>query len=167
MGSSSLFSSLARRSEGKVALITEGFSGIGECTAKLFSQHGVKFMIADIQDERHSVCKDIGTGSASYIHCDVTDESQIQNAIDATVANYGKLDIMFKNVGIIDKPKPRILDKDQSYFEQVLKVNVTRTFLGIKHATRVMIPACQGSIISAYNISSITALCKMVLILEG
>ncbi|KAI3909024.1 hypothetical protein MKW92_023715 [Papaver armeniacum] len=158
MGSSSLLSSLARRLEGKVALITGGASGIGECTAKLFSQHGAKVMIADIQDELgHSVCKDIGPGSASYIHCDVTDENQIQKAIDTTVANYGKLDIMFNNAGIIDKPKPRILDNDLSDFEQVLKVNVTGTFLGIKHAARVMIPARQGSIISTCSISSITA----------
>ncbi|KAI3858625.1 hypothetical protein MKX03_035134 [Papaver bracteatum] len=126
MGSSSVFSSLARRLEGKVALITGGASGIGECTAKLFSQHGAKVMIADIQDE-------LGHSPLST------------------------LDIMFNNAGIIDKPKPRILDNDLSDFEQVLKVNVTGTFLGIKHAARVMIPARQGSIISTCSISSITA----------
>ncbi|OVA06479.1 Short-chain dehydrogenase/reductase SDR [Macleaya cordata] len=158
MGSSSLLSALARRLEGKVALITGGASGIGESTAKLFSQHGAKVIIADIQDELgQSVCKEIGPASASYIHCDVTDELQVQNAIDTTVANYGKLDIMFNNAGVLDKAKPSILDNEKSEFTRVLNVNVTGSFLGTKHAARVMIPARQGSIISTASISSIMA----------
>ncbi|KAF6165820.1 hypothetical protein GIB67_012717 [Kingdonia uniflora] len=93
---------LARRLEGKVALITGGASGIGECTAKLFAKHGAKVVIADIQDELgHAVCKDIGETSASYVPCDVTDETQVQNAVDITVASHGKLDIIFNNAGIL------------------------------------------------------------------
>ncbi|KAI3994453.1 hypothetical protein MKX01_012710 [Papaver californicum] len=146
MGANSLFSAL-RRLEGKVALITGGASGIGECTAKLFSQHGAKVVIADIQDELgQSVCKEIGPAtSALYVHCDVTNELQVQNA----------LDIMFNNAGIVDEPKARILDNEKSDFGRVLKVNVTGVFLGTKHAARVMIPARQGSIISTANVSSI------------
>ncbi|OVA14417.1 Short-chain dehydrogenase/reductase SDR [Macleaya cordata] len=156
MGSTSILSALARRLEGKVALITGGASGIGECTAKLFSQHGAKVVIADIQDELgQSVCKDIGPASASYVHCDVTNELQVQNAVDTAVANYGKLDIMFNNAGIVDEPKARIIDNEMADFEKVLKVNVTGVFLGTKHAARVMIPARQGSIISTASISSI------------
>ncbi|KAI3997271.1 hypothetical protein MKX01_009115 [Papaver californicum] len=156
MGTNSFFSAL-RRLEGKVALITGGASGIGKCTAKLFSQHGAKVVIADIQDELgQSVCKEIGPATtALYVHCDVTDELQVQSAVDTTVAKYGKLDIMFNNAGIIDEPKARILDNEKSDFERVLKVNVTGVFLGTKHAARVMIPARQGSIISTASVSSI------------
>ena len=86
--------------EGKVALITGGASGIGEYTAKSFVKHGAKVMIADIQDELgQNVCNNIGQQSASYIHCDVTIESHLQNAVDSTVAKYGKLDIMLNNAG--------------------------------------------------------------------
>ncbi|XP_044491706.1 secoisolariciresinol dehydrogenase-like isoform X2 [Mangifera indica] len=136
-------------------MVTGGASGIGECTAKLFANHGAKVVIADIQDQLgHSVVDAIGTSNSSYVHCDVTDESQIKNAIDQTVSTHGKLDIMFNNAGILGENKPSIIDSTKADFERVLRVNVTGVFLGIKHAARVMIPACSGSIISTASIFS-------------
>ncbi|XP_044491703.1 secoisolariciresinol dehydrogenase-like isoform X2 [Mangifera indica] len=155
MATTSVLTAITRRLEGKVAMITGGASGIGECTAKLFANHGAKVVIVDIQDQLgHSVVDAIGTSNSSYVHCDVTDESQIKNAIDQTVSTHGKLDIMFNNAGIIGEHKPRIIDSTKADFERVLRVNVTGVFLGIKHAARVMIPACSGSIISTASIAS-------------
>jgi NAD(P)-dependent dehydrogenase (short-subunit alcohol dehydrogenase family) len=90
------------RLEGKVALITGGASGIGETSARLFVRHGAKVLIADVQDDLgHSVCKDIDDSEIiSYIHCDVTIESDVEKAVDMAVSKYGKLDIMFNNAGI-------------------------------------------------------------------
>ncbi|GAB4833317.1 hypothetical protein Ancab_031563 [Ancistrocladus abbreviatus] len=151
----SLLSSFTRRLEGKVALITGGASGIGEGTAKLFTQHGAKVVIADIQDELgQSVCHALGPTNASYVHCDVRNEAHIQNAVDKAVANFGKLDIMFNNAGTADSFKPRIIDGDKSDFERVLTVNITGVFLGIKHAARVMIGARGGNIISTASVAS-------------
>ena len=138
-----------------MALITGGASGIGEFTAKVFVHHGAKVVIADIQDELgHSVIEALGSSNALYVHCDVTDEAQIKNAVDKAVATYGKLDIMFNNVGIADENKVRIIDNEKADFERVLGVNVTGVFLGIKHASQAMIPARGGSIISTSSISS-------------
>ncbi|XP_030949167.1 secoisolariciresinol dehydrogenase-like [Quercus lobata] len=155
MATSSLISAVTRRLEGKVALITGGASGIGEFTAKVFVHHGAKVVIADIQDELgHSVIEALGSSNALYVHCDVTDEAQIKNAVDKAVATYGKLDIMFNNAGIADENKVRIIDNEKADFERVLSVNVTGVFLGIKHASQAMIPARSGSIISTSSISS-------------
>ncbi|XP_031281029.1 secoisolariciresinol dehydrogenase-like isoform X1 [Pistacia vera] len=155
MATTSVLSAITRRLEGKVAMITGGASGIGECTAKLFAKHGAKVVIADIQDQLgHSVVDAIGSSNSSYVHCDVTDESQIKNAIDQTVSTHGKLDVMFNNAGIADENKPRLIDNEKADFERVLRVNVTGVFLGIKHAARVMIPARSGSILSTASISS-------------
>jgi NAD(P)-dependent dehydrogenase (short-subunit alcohol dehydrogenase family) len=138
-----------------VALITGGASGIGEHTAKVFVHHGAKVVIADIQDELgHLVSETLGPSNSLYVHCDVTDEAQIKNAVDKAVATYGKLDIMFNNAGIVDENKTRIIDNEKADFERVLGVNVTGVFLGIKHASQAMILARSGSIISTSSISS-------------
>ncbi|KAE8680555.1 Secoisolariciresinol dehydrogenase [Hibiscus syriacus] len=128
-------SSVAKRLEGKVALITGGASGIGESTTRLFIKHGAKVLVADIQDELgQSLCKHLGTPETiSYIHCDVTSESDVRNAVDLAISKYGKLDIMFK---------------------RVFDVNVLGGFLGAKHAARVMVPAKKGCILFTASIVS-------------
>ncbi|KAI3511975.1 hypothetical protein L1887_19137 [Cichorium endivia] len=139
----------------KVALITGAASGIGECTAKLFAEHGAKVVIADIQDELgQAVCEVIGSSKSIYVHCDVTNEEDVKNAVDTAVATYGKLDIMFCNAGIVDPNKPGILMTEKTDFNQVLSVNVTGVFLCMKHATRVMVPKQAGSIISMASLAS-------------
>ncbi|XP_059627764.1 secoisolariciresinol dehydrogenase-like [Cornus florida] len=152
-----ILSTAARRLEGKVALITGGSGGNGSSTAKLFCQHGAKVMIADIQDDLgHSICKDLGPTHASFIHCDVTNETDVKNAIDRSVAKHGKLDIMFNNAGILGiKKANNILENDKSQFEKILRVNVVGAFLGTKHAARVMIPARQGAIINTASVCSV------------
>lgn len=84
-------------------MITGGASGIGESTARLFLKHGAKVLIADVQDELgQSLCKELGTPDiVTYIHCDVTCETDVQNAVDLAVSRYAKLDNMFNNAGIL------------------------------------------------------------------
>ncbi|KAI7740481.1 hypothetical protein M8C21_016115 [Ambrosia artemisiifolia] len=148
-------SSPTRRLEGKVALITGGASGIGECAAKLFAEHGAKIVIVDVQDQLGQVvCESIGSSNSIYVHCDVTNEEHVKNAVDTAVETYGKLDIMFCNAGIVDPNKQRIIDNEKSDFKRVLSINVTGVFLSMKHAARVMVPARSGSIISTASISS-------------
>lgn len=143
------------RLEGKVALITGGSSGIGECTARIFVQHGAKVVIADIQDELgHTVIEALGKSNSFYIHCDVTNEEHIIQAVDKTILAYGKLDIMFNNAGVAGPNKPRIVDNLKADFERVLDVNVTGVFLGMKHAARVMVPARSGCILSTSSLCS-------------
>ena len=146
------------RLEGKVALITGGASGIGEATARLFVRHGAKVLIADVQDELgHSVCKDIGSESIFYIHCDVTNESDVEKAVDMVVSKYGQLDIMFNNAGISGNGKAQILELKNEDFKRVLDINIFGAFLGAKHAARVMIPAKKGSILFTSSIASVMA----------
>nr|GEV41336.1 hypothetical protein [Tanacetum cinerariifolium] len=118
------------RLEGKVALITGAASGIGECTAKLFAKHGAKVVIADVQDDLGQlVCEAIGSTNSIYVHCDVTNEEDVKNAVDTAISAYGKLDILFNNAGLPGTNKPRIVDNEKVDFEKVLSVNVTGVFL--------------------------------------
>ncbi|KAI7997036.1 hypothetical protein LOK49_LG10G01336 [Camellia lanceoleosa] len=129
MNASAMLPPIAQRLEGKVAVITGGASGIGETTARLFVRHGAKVIIADVQDDLgHSLCADIGLEEAiSFVHCDITVESDVQNAVDTAIAKHGKLDIMFNNAGIT----------------------------GAKHAARVMIPAKKGTILFTSSMASV------------
>lgn len=138
-------------------MITGGASGIGEATAKLFAKYGAQVIIADIQDERgHAICNEFP--SISYVHCDVTNETDVANAVDLAVSKHGRLDIMFNNAGItVPMQFTSVLDSEKSHFEKVYDVNVFGAFLGAKHAARVMIPAKKGSIIFSSSASALTA----------
>ncbi|KAG6496503.1 momilactone A synthase-like [Zingiber officinale] len=158
MASSFLLSSVAKRLEGKVALITGGASGLGECTAKLFARLGARVVVADIQDHKGRVlCDSLGPDTASYVHCDVTKESDVARAVDAAVARHGKLDVMFSNAGVVGPRQKSFPDCEVDDFQRLLSVNVTGVFLTTKHAARVMTPARQGSIVITASTASTIA----------
>lgn len=151
---------IAKRLHGKVAIITGGASGIGESTARLFVHYGAKVVIADIQDDLgQSICKDVDpTGQIiSYIHCDVTQEADLENLVDSTIEKHGKLDIMYNNAGIAGAFGKSIVDTSFVEFKKVIDVNVLGSFLGAKHAARVMIPAKKGCILFTSSVASIIA----------
>ncbi|XVF76138.1 hypothetical protein PTKIN_Ptkin13bG0242000 [Pterospermum kingtungense] len=152
---SSVASNLIRRLEGKVALITGGASGIGESTARLFVQHGAKVLIADIQDDQgKSITQELGDQSISYVHCDVTSDSDVGNAVDLAVSKYGKLDIMYNNAGT-GTPDKSIVSSNDDRFKRVLDVNVFGGYLGAKHAAKVMVPARKGCILFTSSVFSV------------
>ncbi|KAJ3683772.1 hypothetical protein LUZ60_013999 [Juncus effusus] len=140
------------RLAGKIAVITGASSGIGKVAAHEFIKNGGKVILADIQDQLgESIAKDLGP-NASFIHCDVTNESQVAGAVQLAVAKYGKLDIMYNNAGIVGTLIPTITDMDLNRFDQIMTVNVRSMVAGIKHAARVMIPRKAGSIICTASI---------------
>ena len=137
-----------------MALITGAASGIGASIARLFSKHGAKVVIADTQDELgHSICKELNPQSTTFVHCDVTKEIDVENAVNHAVSMYGKLDIMYNNAGIVGEAKFNILENTQADFEQP-----GRCFPWHQaYAARVMIPTRKGSIINTASASSTTA----------
>ncbi|GMI72190.1 short-chain dehydrogenase reductase 5 [Hibiscus trionum] len=151
--------------EGKVAIITGGASGIGKATACVFADHGARMVvIADIQDELgEQVAAIIGSQKCRYIHCDVTDEEQVKAMVEWTVQNYGQLDIMFSNAGII-RSKNRnsnsvsdqnVLDLDLAAFDHLFAVNVRGMAACVKHAGRAMVERrVRGSIVCTASVAA-------------
>ncbi|MCD7451178.1 hypothetical protein HAX54_009906 [Datura stramonium] len=157
-GSSSPLAHTTRRLEGKVAIVTGGASGFGESTVRLFLQNGAKVVLADVQDEiGQSLCNNLLSNDVSYIHCDVTNVSDVENLIDTTISKYGKLDIMFNNAGIPGNLDFNIIDADNENFKRVFDVNVYGSFLGAKYAARVMIPAKKGVILFTSSVASVSS----------
>ncbi|KAJ3703804.1 hypothetical protein LUZ61_007509 [Rhynchospora tenuis] len=143
------------RLEGKVAIITGAASGIGEATARLFTSNGAIVVIADIQDKLGiAVAASIGADKCSYVHCDVTDEAQVESAVHYPVSKHGRLDIMYSNAGVAIL-SPSILELNMGDFDKVMSVNVRGTAAALKHAGRAMVAAgIRGSIICTGSIAS-------------
>ncbi|WOH15784.1 hypothetical protein DCAR_0935330 [Daucus carota subsp. sativus] len=149
-----LLAPVARRLEGKVAIIAGGTGIIGAATARLFVQHGAKVVIAGRQDQLgQALCKD--QEALSFVHCDVTNEPDVENLVDSTMAKHGKLDIMFGNAGITGSPDPRISATEYQDFKTVFDTNVFGAFLCSKHAARVMAPVRRGSILFTSSVASV------------
>lgn len=137
-----------KRLQGKVAIITGGARGIGASAVKLFHENGAKVIVADIQDaEGQALAEKLRSKDVSYVHCDVSNEEDIRNLIDTTVAKHGKLDIMYNNAGVLDRAVGTILDATKADLDLVMGVNVVGSFLGAKHAARAMIPQGNGCIL--------------------
>ncbi len=144
------------RLEGKVALISGGARGQGAVEARLFASEGAKVVIGDILDDLgRQVEAEIAEagGDATYVHLDVTSESDWQDAVRTAVEGYGKLDILVNNAGILIRAN--IEDTTEEDWDRIMDINAKGVFLG----TRAVIPAMRdaggGSII---NISSVAGL---------
>ena len=144
--------------EGKVAIITGAASGIGEAAARLFVSNGALVVIADIQDDLGAqVVASIGHDKCSYKHCDVTDEKQVEEAVQYAISTYGRLDIAYSNAGLMGSAAG-VTDVDLAEMDRILAVNVRGTAAVIKHAARAMIEAgTRGSIICTASLASCRA----------
>jgi 3alpha(or 20beta)-hydroxysteroid dehydrogenase len=138
------------RVDGKVALISGGARGMGEAHARLLVAEGAQVVIGDILDDQgKAVADDLG-GAARYVHLDVTQPDHWQSAVSTTVADFGKVDVLVNNAGIVNLGPLRTFDLAK--WRQILDVNLTGTFLGMQSVVDPMTEAGGGSII---NISSI------------
>lgn len=148
---------LLYRLEGKVAIVTGGARGIGEATVRLFAKHGAKVVVADIEDMAgRALAASVGP-SVIFVHCDVSLEEDVENLIDSTVSQHGRLDILFNNAGVLGNQSKRksIIDFDANEFDRVMRVNVRGAALGMKHAARVMVPRGMGCIISTASVAGV------------
>ncbi|XP_038899793.1 short-chain dehydrogenase reductase 3b-like [Benincasa hispida] len=155
----STMSNPTRRLHGKVSLITGAAKGIGEETARLFAANGAFVVVADIDDELGKiVVASIGVEQASFHHCDVRDEKQVEETVNYTVGKYGRLDVLVSNAGIVGTPSS-ILELNMSNFDNVISTNVRGVVATIKHVGQAMVKQnIRGSIIC---MASTTALIAM------
>ena len=134
------------RLDGKVALITGGARGQGAAEARLFAQEGAKVVIADVLDpDGMAVAAEINElgGDATFVHLDVSSESEWQQAIEAAVSAYGKLDVLVNNAAIWRGG--HVLETTVEQWDVILDINAKGVFLGTKLAIPEMRKAGGGS----------------------
>ena len=147
------------RLDGKVAIISGGARGQGEVEAKLFAREGAKVVFGDILDDEgrqvEAAIRQAG-GEATYVHLDVTEEADWQEAVQTAVSAYGKLDVLVNNAGILRRDG--IEETSKELWDTILAVNATGVFLGTKYAIPEMRKAGGGSIVNISSISGMIAL---------
>ena len=151
------------RLEGKVALISGGARGQGAVEANLFAREGAKVVIGDLLEaEGKQVEAQINEtgGECLFVRLDVTSQADWEQAVQAAVSRFGKLNILVNNAGIGTPRGPdglavTIEDLAEDQWDRVMDVNAKGVFLGTKSAIPEMRKAGGGSII---NISSIAGL---------
>ncbi len=146
------------RVEGKVALISGGARNIGGASARMLVGEGAKVVIGDLLDEEgnalaEELCQEFGPSSARYVHLDVTQDEDWRAAVELTVAEFGKLDVLFNNAGIFNGGQLQRYKTEQ--WQQMLDVNLTGAFLGIRAAADAMIASGGGSIINTSSIEGL------------
>jgi NAD(P)-dependent dehydrogenase (short-subunit alcohol dehydrogenase family) len=146
------------RLDGKVAVITGAGSGIGRVSATLFAAEGAQVVVADVvADLAVSAAAEVvaGGGSATAVTVDVSDETEVGAMVDAAVATYGGLHVLFNNAGIFPDDDGGILDTPLETWQKVMEVNLKGVFLGCRAAVPAMLASGGGSIV---NVSSFVAL---------
>ena len=135
------------RLSGLNAVITGGASGIGAATARRFVAEGANVVIADLLvGEGTRLAAALGD-RARFARVDVTREADVRDAVDLAVAEFGRLDVMFNNAGVIGAVGS-IARLDMRDVERTIAVVLGGTLLGMKCAAAVMIPQRSGVILS-------------------
>ena len=130
------------RLEGKVAIITGAASGIGEATADLFRSEGATVVAADRMEGVEIVSVDAGS------------EADVERLVEQTVADHGRLDIMFANAGI-SGGFASIFEQSSEDWAEILRVNLIGPFLAIKYAAPHMKSVGGGSIIATASVAGL------------
>ena len=125
------------RVAGKIALVTGAGSGFGAGIARTFAREGAKVAVVDIN---HEAARDVAAAigeSALAVHADVSKRTDVEAAVQATVAAFGGLDILVNNAGVAHTRGP-LAEVSEEEFDRVLAVNLKSIFLFAKAAVPLM-----------------------------
>lgn len=147
------------RLDGKRAIVTGAASGIGRASALLFAAEGAQVLAADIEAaglEATLEALEAAGGKGLAQRLDVSDEAQMQAAVDRCVMDLGGLDVLFANAGVTGGRTP-LLELTVEDWERILRVNLIGTFLGIRAAAPVMIQQGSGAIVCTASAAGLRA----------
>jgi NAD(P)-dependent dehydrogenase (short-subunit alcohol dehydrogenase family) len=146
---------MSERLAGKVAMVTGAGSGIGEASAKRLAVEGAAVVVTDIdRDAAERVAGEIcSAGGRAIAHrVDVSQEEQVAAAVERTVTEWGRLDVLHNSAAATSpahaKSDTKVGDIDGAFFMRTLEINLLGTLLGCKHALPRMLEAGSGSIIN-------------------
>ena len=143
------------RLKDKVALVTGAAQGIGLACVEAFAREGASVVLADRDERGRAAAQRLASGGAKVVFaaCDVAKKDQVEAAVATAVKEFGRLDILVSNAGIVHAAE--FLDLEEADFDRVLAVNLKGMFLAGQAAARQMVKQGGGGAI--INMSSVNA----------
>lgn len=135
--------------EGKVVVITGASSGLGEAAARHLAENGARVVLAARRTERlETLADEIAEqgGEALPVTTDVTERGQVQDLVEAAVDEFGRIDVMLNNAGIMPASRLDRLKVDE--WDQMIDVNIKGVLYGIAAALPYMREQEAGHIIN-------------------
>ncbi len=140
---------MAERLRNKTAIVTGGGRGIGKAISLAFASEGASVVVVgrDLSKLEESV-EEIRSakGNATAIQTDIADEHQVKEMIARAIGEYGVIDVLVNNSGIIGPVSP-VVDMTLDAWNETLAVNLTGAMLCSREALKVMIPRRSGVIV--------------------
>lgn len=146
--------------EGKTAIITGAGSGLGMEVAKGFAMSGANLSLVDLNKESiRKLTEELTSAGfkAIPLETDVTISEQVRSAAQATVKQFGGIDILVNSAGIRTRPMP-LEEFDEKEWDRIIDVNLKGVFLFTKYAASEMLKKGKGSIINFGSMGSIVAI---------
>ena len=140
--------------EGKIEIITGGTSGIGEASAKIFSDEGATVIIVGRNQQKGiEALKRIGkTDKVFFLQCDVTDEISVKQLKKNVLSQFGKIDILFNNAGILITSSLSDISEDD--WNKTFDLNVKAIMLMTKEFIDEIVNA-KGNILNCASIDGL------------
>jgi len=143
--------------EGKVALVTDGGSGIGRATALAFANKGVKVAVAEINtddgQETVKLIKD-AAGEAAFFKVDVSKDNEVKRLIDNVVNTFGSLNFGFNNAGI-QGGQASLHETDSSHWDKTIAINLSSVFYCLKYEIAQMLNNGGGAIVNTSSVAGL------------
>ena len=143
----------------KVTVVTGASQGIGAACAERFAREDAPLALWDVDDLRGKALADrlkADGRRAIYLHCDVSRAEEVRAAVDATVAEYGRIDVLVNNAGIFRAAD--FLDVTEADWDTVLDVHLKGGFLVGQACARVMAVQGSGAIVNMSSVNGIMAI---------
>lgn len=140
----------------KVIVITGASSGIGEATAKQLAQNGAKVVLGARRENRlQTIVKDIEAagGQAAYAVTDVTKSADVQNLVQVAQDQFGGLDVIFNNAGIMPTSPISALHTDE--WDQMIDINIKGVLNGVAAVMPIFTAQKRGQIITTSSVAGI------------
>ncbi|HEY3457870.1 MAG TPA: glucose 1-dehydrogenase [Bryobacteraceae bacterium] len=143
---------------GRVALVTGASSGMGLATARAFAEAGAAVVLADIREDLVKVeaQKLVAAGhKAIALRCDVSDDTQVEQMVRSTVAEFGRLDTAFNNAGVMARIAPTA-ESSREEWDRVIGINLRGVWSCMKYELRQMERQGSGAIVNNASVGALT-----------